>query len=93
MLKKFAPLALSFALFAAGCATGHPKIAELKYNPSKYHDRTVTVDGVVTTACDGATGSQCANMKRICASKVATVTPSSTVSPALRRSVPGTTRW
>ena len=50
MLKRFAPLALSFALFAAGCATGHPKIAELKYNPTKYHDRTVTVDGVVTSA-------------------------------------------
>ena len=50
MLKKFAPLALSFALFAAGCATGHPKIAELKYNPAKYHDHSVTVDGVVTSA-------------------------------------------
>ena len=50
MLKKFAPLALSFALFAAGCATGHPKIADLKYNPGKYQNHSVTVDGVVTSA-------------------------------------------
>jgi len=34
----------------AACATGHPKIAELKYNPGRYQDRTVTVDGVVTTS-------------------------------------------
>jgi hypothetical protein len=49
MLKKFAPLALLIVLLA-GCATGHPKIADLKYNPGKYQNRTVTVDGVVTSS-------------------------------------------
>lgn len=50
MVKKFAPLVLSFALLAAGCATGHPRIAELKYNPGKYQNHSVTVDGVVTSS-------------------------------------------
>ena len=49
MLKKFAPLALALALLA-GCATGHPKIAELKFNPGRYQNRAVTVDGVVTSS-------------------------------------------
>jgi hypothetical protein len=49
MLKRLAPLALAMALLA-GCATGHPKIAELKYNPGKYQNRTVTVDGIVTSS-------------------------------------------
>ena len=48
-MKKFAPLAIALMMLAA-CATGHPKIAELKYNPGRYQDRTVTVDGVVTTS-------------------------------------------
>jgi hypothetical protein len=48
MLKKLAPLALSIGLLA-GCAA-NPKIAELKYNPARYHDRSVTVDGVVTSS-------------------------------------------
>ena len=49
MFKKFAPLAIGLMLLAA-CATGHPKIAELKYNPGRYQNRTVTVDGVVTSS-------------------------------------------
>lgn len=49
MLKRFAPLALLIALLA-GCATGHPRIADIKYNPGKYQNRTVTVDGVVTSS-------------------------------------------
>ena len=49
MLKKFAPLTIALVLLAA-CATGHPKIAELKYNPGRYQNRTVTVDGVVTSS-------------------------------------------
>ena len=48
-MKKFAPLVIALMVLAA-CATGHPKIAELKYNPGRYQDRTVTVDGVVTTS-------------------------------------------
>jgi hypothetical protein len=49
MLKRFAPLAIILML-AGACATGHPKIAELKYNPGRYQNRTVTVDGVVTSS-------------------------------------------
>jgi hypothetical protein len=51
MVKKLAPLALSLGLLA-GCAltTSHPKIAELKYNPGRYQNRSVTVDGVVTSS-------------------------------------------
>jgi hypothetical protein len=48
MLKKFAPLALGLMLLAA-CAA-NPKIAELKYNPGRYYNDTVTVDGVVTSS-------------------------------------------
>jgi hypothetical protein len=49
MLKRFAPLAVALMLLAA-CATGHPKIAELKLNPGRYQDRAVTVEGVVTSS-------------------------------------------
>ena len=49
MLKRFAPLALSLAVLA-GCATGHPRIADLKFNPGRYQNHSVTVDGVVTSS-------------------------------------------
>lgn len=49
MIKKFAPLALALGLLA-GCASMHPKIADIKYNPGRYHDKSVTVDGVVTSS-------------------------------------------
>jgi hypothetical protein len=48
-MKRFAPLVIVLMVLAA-CATGHPKIAELKYNPGRYQNRSVTVDGVVTTS-------------------------------------------
>jgi len=34
----------------AACATRAPSIAQLKVNPARYHDRTVSVEGVVTSA-------------------------------------------
>ena len=50
MIKKLAPLALSLGLLA-GCALSmHPKIADLKYNPGRYQNHSVTVDGVVTSS-------------------------------------------
>jgi len=49
MIRKLAPLALALALLA-GCATTHPKIAELKYNPGRYQNHSVTVNGVVTSS-------------------------------------------
>ncbi len=44
------PIAL--AAFFSGCAlaTRHPTVQELKYNPGRYHDRTVAIDGVVTSS-------------------------------------------
>lgn len=40
------------AVWLGGCAlvVRHPSIAELKYNPGRYYDRTVSVEGVVTSA-------------------------------------------
>jgi hypothetical protein len=49
MVRTLAPLALAFALLA-GCATGHPRIADLKYDPGRYQNHSVTVDGVVTSS-------------------------------------------
>jgi hypothetical protein len=34
-----------------GCAIStHPRIADLRYNPGRYQNHTVTLDGVVTTS-------------------------------------------
>ena len=47
-----AVIALSVVSLLSGCAltTGRPSIAELKYNPGRYQDKTVSIDGVVTSA-------------------------------------------
>src|SRR5512145_1568050 len=54
MRKTFSRLATSLAVVAlvSGCAltTRRASIAELKYDPGRYHDRTVAIDGVVTSA-------------------------------------------
>lgn len=44
--------ALALALLVSGCAlaTRRPSVAELKYNPGRYHDRTVSINGVVTSS-------------------------------------------
>ena len=42
--------ALVLALGVAGCAARRPSIAELKYNPARYQDRNVSVEGVVTSS-------------------------------------------
>lgn len=36
----------------SGCAmtARHPSVAELKYNPGRYQDKTVSIDGVVTSS-------------------------------------------
>jgi hypothetical protein len=43
---------LALAIMLSGCALAvrRPSIAELKYNPGRYQDRTVSVDGVVTSS-------------------------------------------
>lgn len=35
---------------AAACATRSPNIADIKYNPGRYYNRTVSVEGVVSRA-------------------------------------------
>jgi hypothetical protein len=54
MLNRLSRLAaaLALALLVAGCAlaTHRPSVAELKYNPGRYQDRTVSIDGVVTSS-------------------------------------------
>jgi hypothetical protein len=42
------PIALVVLL--AGCAARRPSVAELKYNPGRYHDKTIAVEGVVTSS-------------------------------------------
>jgi DNA/RNA endonuclease YhcR with UshA esterase domain len=43
-------VALAFVVLAAACAARTPSIAELKFNPGRYQDRTVAVEGVVTSS-------------------------------------------
>jgi hypothetical protein len=53
MPKQIARLAgpLALALILAGCALAtRPSVAELKYNPVRYQDKTVAIEGVVTSS-------------------------------------------
>jgi hypothetical protein len=44
--------AVALAVVVSGCAltTRTPSIAELKYNPGRYQDKSVAINGVVTTS-------------------------------------------
>jgi hypothetical protein len=44
------PLVLVTVLSGCALATRRPSIAELKYNPGRYQDKTVSIDGVVTSS-------------------------------------------
>jgi hypothetical protein len=48
LARLIAPLALVGML--AGCALHNPNVAELKYNPGRYQNKTVAIDGVVTSS-------------------------------------------
>ena len=48
LARLIAPLALVVTL--AGCALHNPSVAELKYNPGRYQNRNVSIDGVVTSS-------------------------------------------
>jgi hypothetical protein len=54
MLNRLSRLAAALALgvLVTGCAltARRPSVAELKYNPGRYQDRTVSIDGVVTSS-------------------------------------------
>jgi hypothetical protein len=45
-----APLVLATVLSGCALAVRHPSVAELKYNPGRYQDKTVAIDGVVTSS-------------------------------------------
>jgi hypothetical protein len=50
MLTRLFP-ALALATMVSGCAlASHPSIAELKYNPGRYQNRTVSIEGVVSSS-------------------------------------------
>jgi hypothetical protein len=50
IVRRVAPLALVAILSGCALTTRHRSIAELKYNPGRYQDRTVSIDGVVTSS-------------------------------------------
>jgi len=45
-------VSLALGLMLSGCALAvrRPSVAELKYNPGRYQDRRVSIDGVVTSS-------------------------------------------
>ena len=43
-------VAITIAAALSGCALRSPSVAELKYHPGRYQDRTVVVNGVVTNS-------------------------------------------
>ena len=48
MIKRLAPAVCGLFLLA-GCAL-NPRIADLKYNPGRYQNKTVSINGVVTSS-------------------------------------------
>jgi hypothetical protein len=50
MARLVAPVALIAMLSGCALTTGHPSVAELKYNPGRYQNRTVSIGGVVTSS-------------------------------------------
>jgi hypothetical protein len=50
MSRLIVTLALGAMLSGCAFAVRRPSIAELKYNPGRYHDRTVAVEGIVTSS-------------------------------------------
>ena len=49
-LSRLFPVALLAAFLITGCAARGVRIAELKDQPDRYDDKTVSVTGVVTTS-------------------------------------------
>lgn len=45
-----APLAIAAMLSGCALTTRRPTVAELKYNPGRYQDRQVAIEGVVTSS-------------------------------------------
>jgi hypothetical protein len=50
MSRLVAPVALIVMLSGCALTTRHPSVAELKYNPGRYQNHTVSINGVVTSS-------------------------------------------
>jgi hypothetical protein len=51
MRTRFSLVLVTFAVLAtAACAMRSPSIADLQYNPGRYYNRSVSVEGVVTSS-------------------------------------------
>ena len=48
--RLVAPAAIAAVLSGCALAVRSPSVAELKYNPGRYYDRTVAIEGVVTSS-------------------------------------------
>ena len=50
MLQRLTPLVFAISVLAGCALSGHPKVADIKRNPGRYQNHSVTVDGVVTSS-------------------------------------------
>jgi hypothetical protein len=50
LTRSVASLALMLMLSGCALALRRPSVAELKYNPGRYQNKTVSIDGVVTSS-------------------------------------------
>jgi hypothetical protein len=50
MARLIAPLTLALMLSGCAMALRNPSVAELKYNPGRYQNKTVAISGVVTSS-------------------------------------------
>lgn len=50
LTKLAAPLALAAMLSGCALVTRNASVAELNQNPGRYHDKTIAIDGVVTSS-------------------------------------------
>lgn len=50
LLLRWTAIVLTLAGSGCALAVRHPSVAELQYNPSRYYERTVSVEGVVTSS-------------------------------------------
>jgi hypothetical protein len=50
LARLSAPIVIVTFLSGCALAVGRPSVQELKYNPGRYYNRTVSIDGVVTSS-------------------------------------------
>src|SRR6476620_8736984 len=53
LARLIAPLTLVMMLSGCAIALRTPSVAELKYNPGRYQNKTVSINGVVTSSWGG----------------------------------------